>query len=241
MQNRYVGDVGDFAKYGLLRALRPAKKLGVAWYLHPDEHGSADGRHIEYLCRPQEFEWLDSCLFVAMKALRSHGRISCVDAIAKSRILDDATFADEFLPIIDEVRDRPQRRREWFERVKGRLAGCDLVFVDPDNGLVLGDKFKPNRKNSAKRLPLCEVNQIAEAGRTVVIYHHNTRFRGGHKKEILYWMSRLPGSAHAFYWKRWSCRTFFIVNADETIEDCLKTFAKKWCTCGELISNPEYN
>lgn len=37
MQNRYVGDIGDFAKYGLLWALSPQKRLGVAWYLYPDE------------------------------------------------------------------------------------------------------------------------------------------------------------------------------------------------------------
>ena len=30
MQNRYVGDVGDFAKYGLLRAIVGRKRLGVA-------------------------------------------------------------------------------------------------------------------------------------------------------------------------------------------------------------------
>ena len=56
MQNRYVGDVGDFGKYGLLRALclpdgdkNPALKLGVVWYLTSDETHNNDGRHIGYL------------------------------------------------------------------------------------------------------------------------------------------------------------------------------------------------
>ena len=30
MQDRYVGDIGDFAKYGLLRAVSEGKKLGDA-------------------------------------------------------------------------------------------------------------------------------------------------------------------------------------------------------------------
>ena len=43
MQNRYTGDIGDFAKYGLLRALCPGHRLGVAWYLYPDESHNEDG------------------------------------------------------------------------------------------------------------------------------------------------------------------------------------------------------
>lgn len=44
MQNRYVGDVGDFGKYHLLKALcrgddgKAALSLGVVWYLVPDEN-----------------------------------------------------------------------------------------------------------------------------------------------------------------------------------------------------------
>ena len=42
MQDRFVGDIGDFGKYGLLRALRgihppadPCLNLGLVWYV-PD-------------------------------------------------------------------------------------------------------------------------------------------------------------------------------------------------------------
>ena len=59
MQDRYVGDIGDFAKYGLLRAIRNGRRLGVAWYLHPDQGPEGDGGHIQYLSRPGEFEKLD--------------------------------------------------------------------------------------------------------------------------------------------------------------------------------------
>ena len=46
MQDQYVGDIGDFGKYGLLRHLTgmrddaapgDALRLGVVWYLFPDE------------------------------------------------------------------------------------------------------------------------------------------------------------------------------------------------------------
>lgn len=55
MQNRYVGDVGYFGKYGLLRLLCLGKgagkqlSLGVVWYLVSDESHNEDEKYISYL------------------------------------------------------------------------------------------------------------------------------------------------------------------------------------------------
>ena len=58
MQNRYVGDIGDFGKYGLLRSLcgvseilnsHHSPRLGVVWYLYPDESHDSDGKYTGYL------------------------------------------------------------------------------------------------------------------------------------------------------------------------------------------------
>ena len=57
MQNRYVGDIGDFGKYGLLRALCHGRRLGVAWYLYPDE--AHNGGIVQYLCEPDEWRSVD--------------------------------------------------------------------------------------------------------------------------------------------------------------------------------------
>src|SRR6266851_6371289 len=73
MQNRYVGDVGDFAKYALLRRLvgRPteeALRLGVVWCLFPDESHNNDGRHVSYL-RAAGFTSLDDDLRVRLERI----------------------------------------------------------------------------------------------------------------------------------------------------------------------------
>jgi hypothetical protein len=35
MQNRYVGDIGDFGKFGLLRFIEDTGlRIGINWYLH---------------------------------------------------------------------------------------------------------------------------------------------------------------------------------------------------------------
>ena len=51
MQDRYAGDIGDFMKFGLLRALADESglRLGVNWYLTGDESHNADGKHVTYL------------------------------------------------------------------------------------------------------------------------------------------------------------------------------------------------
>ena len=49
MQNRYTGDIGDYVKYGLLRTLSDGQRLGMAWYLFPDEDHDRDGHHGDYL------------------------------------------------------------------------------------------------------------------------------------------------------------------------------------------------
>ncbi len=49
MQDRYAGDIGDFQKYALLKALSEKDlRLAVIWYLNPDVEGNADGSFMAY-------------------------------------------------------------------------------------------------------------------------------------------------------------------------------------------------
>lgn len=236
MQDRYVGDVGDFVKYGLLRAIRGAKRLGVAWYLHPDAGPSGDGKHITYLQHPCEWRKLDRELFDALKEVTEPGtNRRSVAKIQESRILGDAVFAADRLDIAGvKLRDRERWRDKWFDGVKRQLVDCDLVFADPDNGLVPDDRFLPTRKVSAKGIPIVEAKALAE-GRTAVIYHHNSMRPGGHLKEIRWLKDQLPAGTMAYYWRRVSNRTFFIINPDEQIQWRLLQFEKQWGDRGKLL------
>lgn len=234
MQDRYVGDIGDFAKYGLLRAISEGRNLGVAWYLHPDSGPVGDGRHTQYLKRHQEWRHLDCKLFDDLKHIIGLKQRSVAE-VQERHILGDAVFADERLDIENvPIRCRKNWRRTWFDRVKEKLADCDLVFADPDNGLASESNFSPTRKLSAKSIPVCEAKALAD-GSTAVIYHHNTRRKGGHCNEIGHWMSELPGCTRAWYWRRWSNRTFFIINPDDRMGRQLEEFARRWNMCGRLL------
>lgn len=229
MQDQYAGDIGDFVKYALLRRLSEGKRLGVAWYLFPDESSKGDGRHIDYLDRPHREKWrpLDEPLFDAMKTLVCEKRRSTT-AIEQSGVLEDAVFAGERLETQLTGKRRREWRRQWFENTVETLDGCDLVFADPDNGLCEDDRFSPGTKKHWKRLPLHEVQKVAEEGRTAIVYHHNTRRKGGHRQEIAYWMGQLPDCRAALRWRGWSNRTFFIVNPDNGVEERLRAFHGDW-------------
>ena len=89
MQNRYSGDIGDYVKLAILRHFAEGRRLGVAWWLFPDEL-NGDGRHIGYLTDPDNWERYDPALFRGLsavvksgKALRGRERInSCQPARA---------------------------------------------------------------------------------------------------------------------------------------------------------------
>lgn len=253
MQDRYVGDIGDFAKYGLLRALSEDRQLGVAWYLYPDETHNDHGMQIGYLCRPEVWRHLDPGLFDALEDIINHWQIGAgertVAEIQNRNLLPGAVFADECLYPDLRTPDWCQAevwnanwlsqskldwRTIWFERVMEQLAGCDIVYADPDNGLYSGEGYNAADPIHWKRLPLAEAQQLAE-GRTAILYHHNTRFRGGNRAEIRHWLDQLPAGTYAYYWRRYGNRTFFVVNPDQQIRDRLTAFAERWHQHGELI------
>lgn len=133
MQDRYAGDVGDFVKLGLLRAISPGRRLGVAWYRFPDEGHNGDGRHIGYLEHPHEYEALDPRLFHHLRDVVSRER----SIASLFPVLAAATSADESLDVAGvAARARRNWRRRWFSGVLDKLSGCDLVFADPDNGII---------------------------------------------------------------------------------------------------------
>ena len=229
MQDRYVGDIGDYAKYGLLRALSKGKKLGVAWYRYPNGNNS-DGSLIQYLDAPEAWRPLDPVLFCTLKDIiirdwRSGSHSRTVSDIERSYLLPRAKFASDCLDkdlASKSGTKRSEWRTKWFEQVQEKLADCDLVFADPDNGLT--EKFNHGQSTDWKRLPLCEAKQLAN-GRSAIFYHHNTR--RDHRKEIRCWMEKLPKCTYALYWRRNRNRTYFIVNPDQSMIDGLAEFVGK--------------
>lgn len=223
LQDRYAGDVGDFVKLGLLRALSPGRRLGVAWYRFPDEGHNTDGRHVGYLKRA-ELRALDPVLLDHLQRVTLAQR----SIASLLPVLEGAASFDDGLDMgAVAIPHRRDWRQQWFARVLDRLKDCDIVFADPDNGIVDDDDQRKGRSVFGKQMPLSEVRQLSR-GRCAVIYHHNTRRPGGHSAEVDHWLSQIGVPAMAVRANAYSCRTFFILNPDAEIVGRVRQFCEDW-------------
>jgi len=235
MQDRYTGDIGDYFKFGLLRELAKGRRLGVAWYLFPDEGHNADGKHVDYLQDVDSWRPYDPALFDSLKDIVESDRRK-VSSIEECRILGNAKFSREPLHAVDLTpAQRRNWRTNWFKNVQTDLENCDLVFADPDNGLCDDDTYKRGQINLWKRIPLSEVRALAE-GKTAVIYHHNARYPGGHEKEISDLIGKLGPNTLAMRWRAYNSRTFFVVNPTSDMYELLETFSDRWGPKAEFYS-----
>jgi hypothetical protein len=233
MQNRYVGDIGDYLKLGILRALSPGYHLGVAWWLFPDEVHNRDGRHVGYLSRSDLWRIFDPDLFDTLGSLVSSGRRH-VSELEAANVLPGVTFASEFIPTGGTAARRQQARREWLEAVRRKLERVNLLFLDPDNGLEPAG-FHPTAAKSGKSIMISELHQLARSGRCLIVYHHHTRRANGHHAEMQDWADRLRASGFAtvdaLRARPFSPRVYFLLNAPAVIRQRAKQIAMDWQDC----------
>ena len=172
MQNRYTGDIGDFGKLGLLRQLsRTGLSIGVNWYLTPDETHNSDGRHIGYL-KNDAFRTCDEQLWSVLGKIVDAGKRQ-VNALEHPDILR-ATFYSQMLDFAGANKtERQILRWEWHNRAIQQLQNCDIVFVDPDNGLIV-PSAEGTPKSNKFVLPL-ELAEYYRAGASVIYYQHKAR------------------------------------------------------------------
>ena len=174
MQDRYTGDIGDFGKLGLLRVLQSqGLTIGVNWYLTPDENHNDDGKHTKYL-KDESYRKYDESLWIELqKIVRSNHRK--VSALQSCRILH-AIFYDEILDFTGKKRaERISTRKEWHRQALDQLSKLDVVFVDPDNGLVVPSAEGRPKEN--KYVMPDELLAYYHKGKTVIYYQHKARKR----------------------------------------------------------------
>jgi hypothetical protein len=219
MQNRYVGDIGDFAKFALLRALCQTQevKLGVVWYLYGDETHNSDGRHVTYLQRA-DLRHLDPKLFDCLHRIVKTEQRS-VRAVQRSRILGkQTTFYDASLVLEagrGVARERVALRDGWLRNAIARTAKCDVVFLDPDNGLEI-TSVPRHAPKAGKYVYWEELLAFWEGGQSLVVYNHLHRRSSANDQtqELMKkFVAKFPDAAFvtALLFRRGSCRHFWIV------------------------------
>ena len=174
MQNRYTGDIGDFGKLGLLRQLSVQLSIGMNWYLVPDESHNRDGEHIDYLSK-SSFQECDPPLFDTLTHIVSSGKRE-VASLENSAVLPDdkVVYYSEVLDFSRTTKpERKAKRADWHQKALAKLKGRDLIFVDPDNGLIV-PSAEDGTKSNKYVLP-SELADYYKQGSSVVYYQHKAR------------------------------------------------------------------
>ena len=229
MQNQYVGDIGDFGKYGLLREIfgRPEEpgsgcglRLGVAWYLSEDKQGSG-GNLTDY----PNLRECDPYLYDGLKHLIESGNRTVAE-VERSRILPNDTAYHKVL-------FSSNTRTKWFKDTLKETECADVVFVDPDNGVA----SENTPLGSAQHVLPYELERFFERGQSLVIYHHLARTDA--LDQIKGLSERLRGELDlprhqpwALWYHRGTARVYFIAAQERhkpIILDRLQEFKKKSC------------
>lgn len=174
MKNQYFGDINDYLKYGLLRAIIGTSGLRtlVAWMLTPDDQ-RADGNFVSYLENSAKWALHDPDLFRHLKEMLAQGAPRRVGLLERSSLIPGAKYCSAIVP------ESAVDRAAWFQSLLEQSQGRELVFLDPDNGLEV--KSRPyGRKNSSKYLFWREVEALWASGKSLLIYQHFTREKRTH-------------------------------------------------------------
>jgi len=136
MKNRFYGDKKDYFKYGLLDVLSTQyKSIGINWYLTDDRHGNPNhGKDIRYL---SDGNWrhYNSGIYDKLQK-RVHNNQKNVKYCAIDRVVEIKHEFIEQLPDNEGRIEYPKLRNAWHSEAKKELAACDLVFFDPDIGVI---------------------------------------------------------------------------------------------------------
>lgn len=205
----------------------PRLRLGVIWYLTDDKEEKrkrpGDG-HLTFLnpkTKPEylrRFKECDPDVFQALhNILRDDARN--VERVRKSGILGrNTSFYEEQLPMLSGKRD------VWLNGAIKKTTGCEIVFLDPDNGLT--SKSVEDDKTSRKYVFLQELDPFISRNQSLVIYHHLGRNAAG-EEQIHHQLKKLrelqkESKPFALWYHAGTARAFFIIPNEQHQETLLE-------------------
>lgn len=219
MQSGYVGGIGDFGKFALLRHLMQDRRLAVCWYMTcaSDRTMDDDGRHFEYLKRPDEFRHLAPTLFDQLANVAEHRRAITdpLTALQRSGVLEDAVFVRQ------EVPKRTSLRPLWAEGLANLVGGANLVFLNPEIGIQ-------GKRLTDRHVALAEIAALRQKNRVLIIGHRQS----GRQAEVKYLADRMKSlGCDVIEIVRLRLATsclYVILDQDAPMIELAGTFVRKW-------------
>jgi hypothetical protein len=250
VQDKYVGDIGDYGKFGLLRHLFPSPRwrLGIIWYLVPNEAEKKDGRHIDYLENPKVWKQYDPVVFDELKRVVDSNR-RWVSDIDMKRLFGTKPVCYvtrlKFGPADSEEGrlQRRQDRKQWIAGAVEAVKDCNAIFLDPDNG-VEAPSVDRHAKEGPKFAYVDEIATLASQERVCVVYHHLGKDRP-HQDTMRRVALQLRdgmernGFLTVLRFGCISCRAYFILATQQTKDEIAKRIKEflqtSWNRCFEMV------
>ena len=171
MQEKYLGDTPDFAKYALLKALCGSDlRLGINWYLtlphEVDGIDNKDGETRHHASSSKSYRAIDQTLWEQLGNFQ-HSDDRSISTFESSKVLPLRTkYFSEPLSFagLQSKSEKLQARSDWVQRGLRKLKNTDLVFIDPDTGMEIPSKERHEKKGPKyafydELVPLIKRNQ----------------------------------------------------------------------------------
>ena len=160
MQNRYAGDIGDFGKFGLWKAVeQQGLSVGVNWYFTSPgqrEVSRDDGnKPIDEI-----YAGCDEILFSELRRIFEMPDRS-IQELENRKLLRNAVYYQEPVKI-------GAARQQWHTEALETLACADVIFLDPDNGLITRKTGKASQY-AVKYIMDDEIRAYLESGKAVIL------------------------------------------------------------------------
>ena len=164
MQDNYIGDIGDYGKYGLLREVCAADmSLAVNWYrVVPRKIGKQDdGKYTSYLSMPWLYREYDPTLFDSLHKIVMQEQNRRIERIEEEKLFPAGYFSKAI----------STDRKAWHAQALEETKSAAVIFLDPDNGLETAKMYQTNGATE-KHVKWAELKSYYTRGQNVILYQH---------------------------------------------------------------------
>ncbi len=171
MQDRYAGDIGDYGKIALLKTLQAQElSVGVNWYKTdaPEFEKNPDGFYKQNdgkYAIPEKYRCCDKALAEKLLDIY-HSNNRSIRALEEADLIPGAIYYNKPITV--------SNRTAWHKTALERLRPAKIVFLDPDNGMLVRSVGKGSFR-SVKYTFYEEVRDYINQSQSVLIYNHRSR------------------------------------------------------------------
>lgn len=228
MKDQYIADIGDYGKYALLKSFADnGIRIGINWY-HTENDGGPDGKFTQYLDNRSNLRQFCPEVFDALKTIHKHNRT--IQGFEKTYLLQNALYYNRIMDFSGSASEKNSQRRDWMDRACEKLSPAELIFLDPDNGLLMR-KSRTSRGKEKYVLPE-EVEQFYEHHNVVYYCHKGRRKPEEWEKYKAAMLYRLPDAIPFVltYHKGTQRSYIFLIHPkyEDKYSKMIRNFVDKW-------------